>query len=574
MLNRIVLCVMVMSVGTNSVNGDNVLSHRAGIAFAKKAKKDAEDKAEADGKGFLTEFSAKDTIKEYPVALPEDEVKPEQINERENPLSEATMRVRDQLSGSRMVIDPITDPMFVNANKAIANPAETLKKQEIVVVDMNEAEEKPCIETRDEEFEVVNSAQIEPYYKRFEVNMYYNSCDNHGGWGKVAAAACQNKHLHRLTRRDDLDYDEVHGMEWKRNEHPEFEQLFQAGKCRLKTEMPKEEGRDSRMIPVEFYRKDETMSDWTYTKIDEHRDERHRLKRPEDFGLESFVKIQVYTCSYHSPGNTCKVLRKQGATEKTSTCIKWIGGVCVEWEKIYTVPKPGAEETIVHDNSDGHVDALNADGALNDTSYEENREGAEAIARLTAVHDVGAAMPKINTGDPDALGVFNGEAITCLTQGGSLSHHGCPGQSGKKDPHEQKLEQLDREGKCIRVGSYEKEEKTNFGQMIGQKATITSYCCFESILSKVLHQGAITCGLRKIGDSEAKNPPCKALTLGELQRMDWNRVDFTPFVNEVTSKVNLNAGHVAQRSGETVRAHLDNQMRGAQQQAQMRAGRS
>ncbi|MDP5370001.1 MAG: hypothetical protein NWR39_00285 [Pseudomonadota bacterium] len=163
MLNRIVLCVLMMSVGTNSVSADNVVSHREGIAFAKKAKKDAEDKAEADGKGFLTEFSAKDTIKEYPVALPEDELKPEQINERANPLSEAAMRVRDQLSGSRMVIDPITDPMFVNANKAIANPAETLKKQEIVVVDMKEAEEKPCIETRDEEFEVVNSAQIEPY---------------------------------------------------------------------------------------------------------------------------------------------------------------------------------------------------------------------------------------------------------------------------------------------------------------------------------------------------------------------------------------------------------------------------
>ncbi|MDP5370002.1 MAG: hypothetical protein NWR39_00290, partial [Pseudomonadota bacterium] len=160
--------------------------------------------------------------------------------------------------------------------------------------------------------------------------MYYNSCGNHRGWGKVAAAQCGNKHLHQLTRRADLDYDEVHGMEWKRNEHPDFEQLFQAGKCRLKTEMPKEEGRDSRMIPVEFYRKDETMSDWTYTKIEEHRDERHRLKRPEDFGLESFVKIQVYTCSYQSPGNTCKVLRKQGAIEKTSTCIKWIGGVCVE----------------------------------------------------------------------------------------------------------------------------------------------------------------------------------------------------------------------------------------------------
>ena len=249
MLNRIVLGVLMMSVGTNRVNGDNVVSHREGITFAKEAKKDAEDKAKADGKAFLTESSAQDVIDYYPDTLPEDELKPEQINERANPLSEAAMRVRDQLSGSRMVIDPITDPMFVNANKAIANPAETLKKQEIVVVDMKEAEDKPCIETRDEEFEVVNSAQIEPYYKRFEVWQFYNHCPNtwwHCGWGKRNDCPNyqNNKSILRPTRRPEADYEEIHGMEWKRNEHPEFEQLFQSGKCRLKTEMPKEEGRD------------------------------------------------------------------------------------------------------------------------------------------------------------------------------------------------------------------------------------------------------------------------------------------------------------------------------------------
>jgi hypothetical protein len=432
---------------------------------------------------------------------------------------------------------------------------------------MKEAEDKPCIETRDEEFEVVNSALIEPYYKRFEVNMYYNSCGNHTGWGKVAAAACGNKHLQRLTRRADLDYDEVHGMEWKRNEHPEFEQLFQAGKCRLKTEMPKEEGRDSRMIPVEFYRKDETMSDWTYTKIDEHRDERHRLKRPEDFGLESFVKIQVYTCSYQSPGNTCKVLRQQGAIEKTSTCIKWIGGVCVEWDKIYTVPKPGAEETIVHDNSEGHIDALNADGALNDTTYEENREGEEAIARLTALHDVGAAMPKINIGDANALSVFRGNDHRCVSQAGN---NRCPNGHGTKEEGDRVLEQKVNEGKCIVIGTYEPETR-NVGTLIGQKRTTTTYCCYDTVLAKVLHQGAIDQGIKERGDP--KTTTCGALTIAQLQAMVWERVDFTPFVNEVTSKVNLKVGHVAQRSGETVRAHLDNQMRGAQQQAQMRAAR-
>lgn len=61
-----------------------------------------------------------------------------------------------------------------------------------------------------------------------------------------------------------------------------------------------------------------------------------------------------------------------------------------------------------------------------------------------------------------------------------------------------------------------------------------------------------------------KNPPCQALTLGELQRIDWSRVNFGPFVAEMTSKVNLSAGHIAQKSSATVHAHLSNQMAAAQ----------
>lgn len=575
MHNRIVLCVMMMSVGINSVNGDNVLSHHDGIAFAKEAKKDAEDKAESEGKGFLTESSAQDVIEDYSAVLPEDELKPEKINERANPLSEAAMRVRDQLSGSRMVIDPITDPMFVNANKAIANPAETLKKQECVVVDMNEAEEKPCIETRDEEFEVVNSAQIDPYYKRFEVWQFFNHCPNtpsHCGWGKRNDCPNyqRNQSILKPTRRPEADHEEIHGMQWKMDKHPDLDHLLARGKCRLTKEMPKEEGKEARMIPVEFYKKEEVCDqrDWNITKIEEHREERSRLKRPEDFGLESFVKIQVYTCSYQSPGNTCTVLRKQGAIEKISTCIKWIGGVCVEWEKIYTVPKPGSEQTVVHDISEGHIDALNADGALNDTTYAENREGAEAIARLTAVHDVGAAMPKINTGDANALSVFRGNDHRCVSQAGN---NRCPGGNGKKEAGDQALEQKVNEGKCIVIGVYEPDTQ-NIGTLIGQKRTTTTYCCYDSVLAKVLHQGAIDQGIKDRGDP--KTTTCGALTIAQLQAMVWERVDFTPFVNEVTSKVNLNPVQVGERSGKTVRAHLDNQMRGARQQAQLRAARS
>jgi hypothetical protein len=549
-------CVVVLLFWlTPCVWGDQTSSYHEGAQQAREMKQKA-----LNGEHLLEANASKNIPNYKPV-----EERTEQTFNSQSYESMMKDVVRTQLGSDRVRIDPNTDPIFVNANRAIEKPEETLKKQTVSYTEEKDYEEKECIDTRDEEFEAVNTAHVDPYYKRFEVNMYYNSCPNHSGWGKVAAASCGNKHLHQLNRRSDLDYDEIHGMEWREDKHPDLDYLFSNGKCRLKKEMPKDEGRESRMIPVEFYRKDETMSDWTISKIDEHREGRSRLKGPQDFGVESFVKVQVFICSYKTPGNTCTTLRAQGGIEKTSSCSERVGDVCVKWQKTYKVPKPGTVHTTkTTDLSAGHIEPFNMDGRMNDKTFVENKEAPEAIARLTALHEVGAAMPKIDTGNPDSIGVFNGEAITCLTQGGSLSHHGCPGQSGKKDPHEQKLEQLDREGKCIRVGSYKKDEKTNIGQMIGQKATITSYCCFESLLSKALHQGAITCGLRTIGDGVAKNPPCQALTLGELQRMDWSRVDFGPFVAEMTSKVNLNAGHIANKSSTTVHSHLSNQMAAAQ----------
>ena len=235
-----------------------------------------------------------------------------------------------------------------------------------------------------------------------------------------------------------------------------------------------------------------------------------------------------------------------------------VGDVCVKWQKRYKVPKRDAiKKTIVTDISEGHKDPFNLDGRMDDKSYVENREAPEAIAKLTALHDVGAAMPKIDTGDPNALSVFRGEDNRCVRQAGN---NRCPGGNGNKEAGDLALERKWNEGKCIRVGTYDEETK-NIGMMIGQKRTVTTFCCFENILSKVLHQGAIDQGVKSLGDP--KTPNCGALTLGQLQRLNWDRVDFTPFVAEMTSRVNLSAGHIAQKSSVTVHSHLSNQMAAA-----------
>ena len=365
-------------------------------------------------------------------------------------------------------------------------------------------------------------------------------------------------------RNPGADYDELHGMQWVEDKHPAFDALLYSGKCRLKQEMPKEEGRESRMIPVEFYKKAEVYddSDWVITKIEEHREGRSRLKRPEDFGVESFVKVQVFTCSHKTPGNTCSVLRAQGGIETSSWCRERVGEVCVKWQKRYKVPKRFArQKTSVTDITRGHKEPFNLQAVMNNKGYADNREAPEAITKLQALHDVGASLPKINTGDPNALFVFRGDDNRCVSQAGN---NRCPGGHGRKEAGDQALERKWNDGKCIRVGSYEEKNK-NIGQLIGQKRTVTTFCCFESILSKVLHQGAIHQGVKSLGDP--KTPNCGPLTLGQLQALDWDRVDFTPFVADMVSRVNLNAAHVANKSAATVHDHLAHQMTAANNSA-------
>ena len=511
------------------------------------------------GTSFLNEDSARKEIQDYTTD-------PGEMNE-DHPANRAYGKfakdvVSDQLAGPRMMIDPNTDPLFINANQAVEDPDATLMEQKMTFIDDQDYREETCIETRDEEFEVMNTASIDPYYENFEVWQFYNHCPNtpsHCGWGKRLDCPNyqRNNTILKPKRNPDADYEEIHGMNWKGDAHPELENLKASGQCRLTKEMPREEGRASRMIAVKFYKKEETPKGWHITLIDDIRQGRSRFKRPEDFGVESFIKTQVFICSYHSPGNTCKPLRERGGVEVTSTCMEHMGNICVKWEKTYKVPKQGAVPKTITTLHHAHQKAFNADGAMNDTGYEENKEGLEAIAKLQAIHDSSAALPKIETDDPNSLAIFGGENLKCETQGGELSYHGCPGQRGDKNPEEVKLEELEKQGKCIQVDLPYDSEKRNFGTLIGQKRKVTSYCCFETILSKTLQQGAINQGIKSLGCP--KSPHCGPLTLAQIQALNWDLIDFGPFVADMMSQVNLNSGHVAQKSATTIEAHLRNQ---------------
>ena len=85
-------------------------------------------------------------------------------------------------------------------------------------------------------------------------------------------------------------------------------------------------------------------------------------------------------------------------------------------------------------------------------------------------------------------------------------------------------------GLCHYVGSY--CSKKIVGVCV---KTSRAYCCFESKLSRIIHeQGRAQLG---VDWGNAKNPSCQPLTIGQLQSLDFSKIDFSEMYNEIKNKV-------------------------------------
>jgi conjugal transfer mating pair stabilization protein TraN len=83
------------------------------------------------------------------------------------------------------------------------------------------------------------------------------------------------------------------------------------------------------------------------------------------------------------------------------------------------------------------------------------------------------------------------------------------------------------------------------GKCIIKKET---YCCYDSVLSKTLQVESRKQLHKSFGD--ANNPSCGGFTLDEIERIDFNKIDFSEFFDkEVAPKMtNIKGDELEDRS--------------------------
>lgn len=204
---------------------------------------------------------------------------------------------------------------------------------------------------------------------------------------------------------------------------------------------------------------------------------------------------------------------------KNQSCISSdITGLCTYQTNTYQCPITGNQSSV----SCGSQDYM---------TYNKDTNFGKAAANLAMLQ---GATEELN---PDTLTTFTGSGgqcgkdvigySDCCKMGGFGQDVGLASCSNS----EQKLAEERTNKKCVYVGSYCSQKESLTNTCLKKKE---SYCCFSGKLSRIIHeQGRPQIGM---GWGSAESPNCAGITIEDLQKIDFSKIDFSELFAEYESK--------------------------------------
>jgi conjugal transfer mating pair stabilization protein TraN len=167
------------------------------------------------------------------------------------------------------------------------------------------------------------------------------------------------------------------------------------------------------------------------------------------------------------------------------------------------------------------------DGNCFDKSYEMDEDMAQSVSYLGAMSQ--------GKNDNGAFEIFEGQNRQCHKKPVGYMNCCAVGKSwgtilgAKCSKDENILRQQREKNLCVYVGKTSKKT-------VGLTTLIKHhFCCFNNLLEKTIQiQNKKQLGLNF---GSGGNPNCRGLTFEEIRKIDWNKIDFSEFADEIKKKL-------------------------------------
>ena len=246
----------------------------------------------------------------------------------------------------------------------------------------------------------------------------------------------------------------------------------------------------------------------------------------------------VKSCNYPSK-NDCRLWEHCYAVGDKGCLLRDNYGNCVNmqkefscksWEHINLENETTRTDLVEKEGPEGLVCSgiPCIDGHCVDKSYETNGEMMDSLSKLYA-------SSQMKPDGDHTFNLFQGHGQHCSKKAASYSNCCAVDPKGwgrkigaKCTKDEQTLMEERSKNLCVYVGA-KKKKTAGVTLMVKHQ-----YCCFGNILDKVIQvEGRKQLG-RGFGSPDS--PDCRGLTLEEIKLIDFSKVDFSEFINELKVK--------------------------------------
>ncbi|EKR9780663.1 conjugal transfer protein TraN, partial [Escherichia coli] len=199
-------------------------------------------------------------------------------------------------------------------------------------------------------------------------------------------------------------------------------------------------------------------------------------------------------------------------------------------------------------------DVFCLDGECDKAQSGQSNDFAEAVSQLAALAAAGKDVAALNGVDVRA---FTGQAKFCKKAAAGYSN--CCKDSGwgqdiglaKCSSDEKALAKAKSNKLTVSVGEF--CSKKVLGVCLEKKR---SYCQFDSKLAQIVQQQGRN-GQLRISFGSAKHPDCRGITVDELQKIQFDRLDFTNFYEDLMNNQKIpDSGVLTQKVKEQIADQL------------------